>query len=64
MKTDRITKQSKFMPLVFITTYTDKSGGYFSLADLKPEPLVYLVACPLMCTELNNEFNQQLNKQD
>ena len=64
MKTDRITKQSKSMPLVFITIFIDKSGGFFSLSDLKPEPLAYLVACPLMRIELNNEFNQQLAVQD
>ena len=61
MANDRKTKQSGIRPDLYITVYHDQSGGYFSLAGGKPEPLASLEADPSIREILNYEYDELLH---
>ncbi len=57
---DTKTRQCKTNPKLYVTVYLDGSGGYFSLKNLKPEPLIHLAPNERERIELNAEYDELL----
>ncbi len=62
MPSPRASKQSKYRSNIWITVFRDGSGGYFSYADMHPEPLAYLVKNPETREQLQQEYQNLLDK--
>ena len=51
------TKKSEVIMGIYIHVYTDGSGGFFSLKDGEPEPLIHLVQDSARRSRIQKEFD-------